>query len=155
MDDSSTNSPELEEMHTELPTLHVRLTPQGSTNVTVHLTAHQQAGPPHQTPSGLSDSARQQYQEQLRKAQETLLPQNTDLQVQQCMMQYASRNIVSGSASCSILHLQASFGLVCMQPTVPLCAAAAVSITATILLVCIKQSASQVTGTCVACQKAG
>ena len=94
MDDSSSNSPDVEDMDTELPTLHLRLTPQGSTNVTVHLTAHQQAGPMPQTPSGLSDSARQQYQEQLRKAQETMLPQSTHLQVWHCIMQYAAGKTV-------------------------------------------------------------
>jgi len=78
MDGASGSSPEAdaEPVANVVPRLTVRIVPQGSSDVSVHLTAQ------HKNDSAaLSDSAQQQYQEQLRKAQDTLLPQTDDTQV--------------------------------------------------------------------------
>ncbi|DBA67751.1 TPA: hypothetical protein ACH3X2_001335 [Trebouxia sp. C0005] len=55
--------------------LHVHLVPQGSSNVRFQLTTQDRAATAPSASSLVSDSAQQQYQEQLRKAQDTLLLQ--------------------------------------------------------------------------------
>lgn len=60
--------------------LHVKLVPQGSSDVSFCLT--ETAGPPTSAASSaLFGQAQQQYQEQLRKAQETLLHRVDSAQV--------------------------------------------------------------------------
>lgn len=80
IDTASTN--DSEESNTGIPQLRVSITPQGSSDISLELTS----GPHSSSPlaAAPSQEAQQQYQEQLRKARETLLPQ-TDVQVAFCM----------------------------------------------------------------------
>lgn len=55
---------------TELPQLHITLTPQGSSAITMLLEPVSKDSSPRQP----ADAIQQQFQQQLRKAQETLLP---------------------------------------------------------------------------------
>ncbi len=61
--------------------LRVHLVPQGSSDVSFHLTTRDRAATAPSPCSILSDSAQPQYQEQLRKAQDTLLLQTDFAQV--------------------------------------------------------------------------
>lgn len=56
---------------TELPQLHITLTPQGSSAITMLLEPISNDSSPRQP----ADAIQQQFQQQLRKAQETLLPE--------------------------------------------------------------------------------
>ena len=57
------------------PHLHIQLTPQGSSTVSLQLTVQDQAASHLSKAPLLSERAQLQYQDQLRKAQQTLLPQ--------------------------------------------------------------------------------
>lgn len=79
IDDASVRSPDVYDLPAEechACHLHVKLVPQGSSDVSFCLT--ETAGPPT---SALFGQAQQQYQEQLRKAQETLLHRVDSAQV--------------------------------------------------------------------------
>lgn len=78
MYDASASTSDAKAGQETLPDLQVTILPQGSSDVTLFLTAHESSS---STPA-LSGSLQEQYQEQLRKAQETLLPQIDDSQVQ-------------------------------------------------------------------------
>ena len=81
--------------------LHVNLVPQGSSDVSFHLT--EKAEPPSSASSALFGQAQQQYQEQLRKAQETLLHQVGPAQVYlQAMHQLQQSQDWSVRASSSV-----------------------------------------------------
>lgn len=77
MYDASASTSDAKAGQETLPDLQVTILPQGSSDVTLFLTAHESSS---STPA-LSGSLQEQYQEQLRKAQETLLPQIDDSQL--------------------------------------------------------------------------
>jgi len=82
MEDASRACPDAQDsQHGDhhVPHLRVHLVPQGSSDVSFHLTTQDKAAP--SACSVLSGSAQQQYQEQLRKAQDTLLVQTDFAQV--------------------------------------------------------------------------
>ena len=74
MDDPAVNTPGSEEVPDVMPHLHVHLTPQGSSDISLELTTTHQAASPLPAAALLSSYAQWQYQDQLRKAQETFLP---------------------------------------------------------------------------------
>ena len=54
----------------DVPQLHITLTPQGSSAITLQLEPVSN----HSSPRKQADAIQEQFQQQLRKAQETLLP---------------------------------------------------------------------------------
>ena len=84
MEDASRTSPDAQDSQKgdhHVAHLRVHLVPQGSSDVSFHLTTQYRAAAAPSACSVLSDSAQQQYQEQLRKAQDTLLLQTDFAQV--------------------------------------------------------------------------
>ena len=97
--------------------LHVHLVPQGSSDVTFHLTTQDKAESAPPASSVLSESAQQQYQEQLRKAQDTLLLQTDFAQVGASRKQV--RNSHCSPFTCYRLQMLVSYCAHC--PSLTLC----------------------------------
>ncbi|DBA91849.1 hypothetical protein WJX77_001506 [Trebouxia sp. C0004] len=94
--------------------LHVHLVPQESSDVGFHLTAQDRAATAPSASSVLSDSAQKQYQEQLRKAQDTLLLQTDSAQAdaQKAVAEPSKREIDSAQqVHTDQTHLAAEEGL--------------------------------------------
>ena len=74
------------ESQADMDYLRVSLTAQGSSDFSLQLSTSEPAAPLQPPDIVLSDHAQQQYEDQLRKAQETLLPQ---AQFQVCLAGYS------------------------------------------------------------------
>ena len=75
MGDASVNTLGSPQVPDAIPHLHVNLTPQGSSDISLELTTRHPAAFSLPGAALLFSHAQWQYQDQLRKAQETLLPQ--------------------------------------------------------------------------------
>ena len=98
MEDASRTGPDAQDSQKgdhHVAHLHVHLVTQGSSDVSFHVTTQDRAATVPSASSVLSDSAQQQYQEQLRKAQDTLLLQADFAQVGAALKTSVKQSLLS------------------------------------------------------------